>query len=217
MNLFRTAALVAGIMALALLPQREARAQAACPITAPHTTSVTTYNLTNNDQCGGLIFTGGAMATVTLPAATTVAPGFQVLIFAANAGVVITPPSGTMVNNGTSSLVVGQGQSGLLYGDGANYWWAAGSGFIAKAAAVSGFATPGTNWSNSPVYPFPNGVLQLTNPASIIPATNGDAFKVCNGSSNGLLGPPGNISRGAPSWWQIIDPFNRAWRIPLCP
>ncbi len=205
----------AALAVLALSPN-VARAQsgAACPIGAPVTVTATSYNLSNNDECQALVFTAASPVTVTAPNANTVAPGFQVMLIPLYNGLTVTS-SASRISNLTSQGL-GPGQSAVLMGDGTNYFWGGGSGFGTIPATVSGTTVgAGTNFSNSPTIMLPNGILQITNPASVIPG--GDAFTVCKGGTPLALGPVGlEVPRGAPSWWPILGPMGKVWKVPLC-
>ena len=219
----RAAGFIAGAaMALLALSPFQARAQsgAACPIGAPVTITASSLALTNNNECQAIIFTSPNPISVTAPAATSVAPGFQVMIFAINNGVTIT--SAAMINNVTSGIVIGPGQSGLLYGDGAKYWFANGSGFASTApnstlSSVNLGRLPGTTASNSPLQALPNGLIQFTNDASFRPGNY--PFAACAGAPMAIgAGAPGTPrSPYVPKpWLQIIDDNDQTWLIPLC-
>lgn len=203
---------------LALSHAAYAQNGAACPIGAPKTITTTSYTLTNNDQCFALVFTSQNPVTLNVPAATTLAPGFQVMVLPIGNGVTVTPLLGTISN--MAAIVVGPGQSGTLIGDGKTYFWASAAGFITVPAAVgSSGETTGFSWSNSPVYGLPNGISQITNPASL-DYNDGDAFAVCRGGTKYKLGDPigvyNNTNRPGPAWWSILDPLGRPFKVPLC-
>lgn len=216
----RLPALVAAglLAALSLLPNR-AWAQAACPIVTPTSVSATSYTLTNNDECHALIFTSRVLSTLTLPNANTVAPGFQALVYSTGGGVTIVPNSASTINGQTANAVIGGGQSGLLYGDNVNYFLGLGTGFLTGPASGASFTNlsgsavfPGVLLGNSPVVQIPNGVLQITNPASLIPSSGGDILKICGGAS-ALLGAPKGQT---PAWWYVLDFLGNPRKIPLC-
>lgn len=215
---YRWASVIAGA-ALVFLASASAYAQsgASCPIGAPVTITATRYTLTNNDQCSSLIFTAASPITVTVPAANTVAPGFQVLMLPLYNGLTVTSPI-SQINKANFAKAIGPGQSALLMGDGASYWWGPGMGFGSIPATVAG-GTMGTTLSNSPIFTLPNGVLQITNPASVIQG-DGDSFAVCHGGTKMALGGPAeqaNASqRGGPAWLVVLDALQRPFKIPLC-
>lgn len=217
MSRWATCLVGAVLAALSLMGQARAQSGASCPIGPPKIVAGASYTLTNNDECAALIFTSTSPVSVTAPAASTVAPGFQALLFSVYSGLTVTPALPSQVSNQTSA-VLGAGQSALFYGDGANYWWGNGAGFLMGAAQQPGIATalgqtPGTTISNSPVIQMPNGIMRLTNTASIIPSANGDILKICGGNS-AALGV--NVSGRNSAWWEILDPFNTPYKIPLC-
>ena len=204
--------IAAVVLALYAAPA-SAQSGAACPIGAPVTIAATSYVLTNNNECQAIVFTAPSPITVTAPNANTVAPGFQVMLIPLYNGLTVTS-SASRISNQTSQGL-GAGQTATLMGDGTNYYWAVGSGFNTVPAAVAGGATAGTNWSNSPTAMFPNAIMQITNPASVM--QDNDAFAVCRGGAKLPLGYVGNnATRGAPSWWQILDSAGKPWKIPLC-
>ncbi len=208
--------------AVGALPAR-AQSGAACPIGAPNLQSVTAYSLTNNDECSAIVFTASTPITVTVPNANTVAPGYQVMIFSLSGGVTLNSAvSG--INGNLTSVGLGSGQSGLLYGDGANYWLMSGSGFVSGPAnSVLSSLTVGrvqnTTGANSAVVTMPNGLLQFTNPASFL--NGGYPFGACGAApmtfGAGLTGQPRSLSvQTQRPWLQIFDNFSRPWVIPLC-
>lgn len=203
----------AALALLASIPVAYAQSGASCPIGAPHIVPGTSYNLTNDDICAALIFTSPNPVTVTAPAANTVAPGYQVLLVPLYNGLTVSSALSTI--NNTATQILGAGQSGLLMGNGSAYFWGAGVGFGMLPAAVSGLAQAGTNWSNSPVVMLPNGIIQITNPASVVQG-GGDSFAVCRGGAAPSLGPTEQAKRGAPAWWQVLDTLGRPFRVPLC-
>ncbi len=199
-------------------------AGASCPITAPITITGAAYLLSNNDECHALIFTSAIPVAVTAPAATTVAPGWQVMLFSTSGGLTISSTgSGSGINvstgsNGTTGII-GGGQSAVLYGDGANYWMAPGGGFLSQPPAGAAFANlgggtvfPGVLLGNSPIVQVPNGVLQFTNPASLVPADRGDIMRICAGVNRAM----GAVPNQSPAWLQVFDWLQRPYKIPLC-
>lgn len=200
----------------------EAYAQSACPIGVPQTKTGTAYTITNNDQCAALIFTAQTPVTVTVPAATTVAPGYQVMLFSVSGGITLSLASGitSMINGGTSGVLIGAGQSGMLYGDGANYWYGAGTGFSStppNSSFTNLNSLTGVTSGNTGVADMPNAIIQFTNPASFLKGNY--PFAVCGQApaafGSGASGTPRSTS-SPNNWLQILDPFQKLRLIPLC-
>lgn len=201
------------------LLQAQAQSGAACPIGAPVTVTTTTYALTNNNTCQALIFTAASPVTVTAPAANTVAPGYQVMLFSVSGGITLTSSAST-INSTSNGVLIGGGQSGLLYGDGSVYWYGNGSGFSSTPpnSAFTGLnSLPGVTSGNSGTVVVPNAIMQFTNPASFL--QGGYPFAVCGAAppafGSGASGTPRSTSTPS-NWLQIMDPFQKLRLIPLC-
>jgi hypothetical protein len=65
---------------------------------------------------------------------------------------------------------------------------------------------------NSPTVQVPNGVLQITNQASMLQPVNNDIARVCQGATAPIGAAPSRV----PRWLYAIDPFGQPGKIPWC-
>lgn len=172
---------------------------AGCPISAqsPFTIALATYTLSSNDQCAVIVFSWSASpVAVSVPAANTLAPGYQVTVLAKNNNIVLTPLGGGTIN-GASSSTVSAGLSATLYSNGSAAYVTTGS---ADASAVfmtkdGGTATAGAqqNLANRTSQPV------LTR----APTRRDDA-------NHGFVAPTLGTTN-ATSYW--LDPTGKVWQI----
>lgn len=196
----------------------DALAQASCPIEGATTKTVTTYTLTNNDQCAVLVFTARTVVTVTAPNANTVPPGFQAMLISTGGGIVIN--TGSPFNaTGATTAAVGPGQSAVLLGDGSKYELGVGTGFSMTVPASVNFSNyanvfPGTVSTNSPTVVVPDGTLQFTNRASWPSLSNP---KLGYTISDVCKYMPFDVrEQGRLQFLRILDPMGRTRMLPVC-
>lgn len=215
---YLAAGAVTALLSLAGMP---AQAQAPCPIQnmSPRVVTSSTYTVVGPDTCAVIIFTSGATVRLPTPGASVGSAGMPItMIPAGPGGITLVPdqPTDIYVNGVSQNAAnIPAGSSGtMVVSDGTNWFAIYGTpGALNLPANLSpSNVYPGTFLGNSPITPLPNGVLQITNPASIIPADRGDIMRPCAGVS----APVGSQRNRSPAWLYVLDYLQRPYKVPLC-